>query len=468
MPRTDNSASFNKLRKIFPEFSYENYSYSLINNGLSVQFEFRLSDDIIFKPQSVFIFPESLIIKKNNTLIDNLVFHLGLIELISYWKATCSPLITIKAGKLNSQQIQWWKKLYYNGLGEFLYLNSIETSSHELIEIQTHGKVHSISSSDYIDNYIVPVGGGKDSAVTIELLKRNGQIVNPLIMNPREATIETVTTAGLPMEDVIVINRSIDPLLLELNARGYLNGHTPFSAMLAFYCLLASAVTGIKNIALSNEASANEATVPGTDINHQYSKSFEFERDFRNYYTQFIDSEINYFSFLRPLNELQIMSVFARIPQYHPVFKSCNVGSKTNIWCGSCAKCLFTHIMLAAFKGVAYADDIIGQPMLDDIRNQEIFKELSGISEIKPFECVGTINDVQEAINLIIRNSEQKPLLIELYEGNRRGRMQNIGQNPLQNAGQIPEEEAIKNNSSTYGTHFLTKSQWEILKNALN
>ncbi len=468
MPRIDNSVSFNKLREIYPEFSYENYSYSLVKNVLSLQFEFHLSDDIIFRPHSILTFPASLDIRHNDALINNLVFHIGLIELVSYWKATCSPLITIKTGKLDNQQIEWWKNLFYNGLGEFMYLNSIEISSSKLMEIVSNGKSHVASSASYTDNYIVPIGGGKDSSVTLELLRKKNLIVNPLIMNPREATVETVTTAGLSMDDVIIINRTIDPLLLELNAKGFLNGHTPFSAMLAFYCLLASAITGIRNIALSNEASANEATVPGTDINHQYSKSFEFERDFRKYSATYIDSGINYFSFLRPLNELQIMSIFARLPQYHPVFKSCNVGSKTNTWCGGCAKCLFTHIMLAAYKGVSYANDIIGKPMLDDIHNQEIFRELAGISEIKPFECVGTINDVQQAINLIIANTEQAPRLIEMYRSTREGTEFISRQNGLQNTPENPAKEYLQDISDKTETHFLTKTQWEILQKALN
>ena len=115
--------------------------------------------------------------------------------------------------------------------------------------------------------------------------------------------------------------------MLQLNAEGYLNGHTPFSALLAFLTLLIGVGSGSKYIALSNESSANESTVPGTDINHQYSKSIEFERDFRDYVSQHLSEEIQYFSFLRPLNEMQIASLFAQCEAYHPVFRSCNAGS---------------------------------------------------------------------------------------------------------------------------------------------
>ena len=202
----------------------------------------------------------------------------------------------------------------------------------------------------------------------------NDKPVIPLIMNPRGATIDTITAAGLSMDDVLIINRMFDPALLELNNQGFLNGHTPFSAMLAFYTLMCSVITGFRNIALSNESSASESTIPGTKINHQYSKSLEFETDFRNYYTKYITGGINYFSFLRPLSELQIARIFAELTRYHDVFRSCNAGSKTNSWCGKCPKCMFTHILISAFTNIQEADRIIGSPMLNDQRHGTDFR----------------------------------------------------------------------------------------------
>ena len=75
----------------------------------------------------------------------------------------------------------------------------------------------------------------------------------------------------------------------------------------------------------SNESSANEPSVVGTDINHQYSKSFEFENDFRNYEKEFLKTNIEYFSLLRPLTELQIAMLFSKHKKYHDIFRSCNV-----------------------------------------------------------------------------------------------------------------------------------------------
>ena len=73
-------------------------------------------------------------------------------------------------------------------------------------------------------------------------------------------------------------------------------------AFLGLYCAY---LIGAENIVLSNESSANESNIEGTSINHQYSKSFEFETDFNNYVEQNITKDIKYFSVLRAFNEMQ-------------------------------------------------------------------------------------------------------------------------------------------------------------------
>ena len=244
---------------------------------------------------------------------------------------------------------------------------------------------------------LVPVGGGKDSVVTLECLRREMPVI-PLIVNPRGATLDCVKTAGYDQNDFIVIHRTLDPTMLKLNAEGYLNGHTPFSALLAFITVLVAFGSKSKYIALSNENSANEATVPGTNINHQYSKSIEFERDFRNYVAANLNDKVQYFSFLRPLNELQIASLFAQCEAYHPVFRSCNVGSKTNSWCGHCPKCLFTWIILSPFLSREKLTAIFSKDLLNDSTLRPFFEELNGTAPVKPFECVGTVEEVRACV----------------------------------------------------------------------
>ena len=340
------------------------------------------------------------------TQLETLAFQIGMVELVSYWKLACPKTIVVKPFDLKLCQKKWWRHLYYNGLGEFRYLNGIDCSEADFLKIES-GTDHEMKSLDMPleEKTLIPVGGGKDSVVTLEMLRDEMPVI-PLIVNPRGATIDCVKAAGYTMDDVAVINRTLDPTMLRLNQEGFLNGHTPFSALLAFISILIGFGTGSKYIALSNESSANESTVPGTDINHQYSKSIEFERDFREYVAMHLNEEIQYFSFLRPLSEMQIASFFSRCEAYHGVFKSCNAGSKTDSWCGKCPKCLFTWIILSPFLSKEKLTAIFGKDLMADASLQPIFEELNGTAAVKPFECVGTVEEVRACMEAVGGNRD--------------------------------------------------------------
>ena len=135
-------------------------------------------------------------------------------------------------------------------------------------------------------------------------------------------------------------------------------------------------INGKKYVVLSNEASANESTVKNSTVNHQYSKSFEFENDFVEYEKKYIDSGVFYFSLLRPLSEFQIAKYFSKLTPFHKLFRSCNIGSKTDSWCGNCSKCLFVFLILSPFLPYAHVCDIIGNDMANREDMLETFKNL--------------------------------------------------------------------------------------------
>lgn len=416
----ENIDKYNALRKQYPTFCYQSFEYDITPEGMKITFLFTIGETITFMP--TITIPQREFYKWNGITkeqYDLLVFNIGMIELISYWKATCSPTIVVKPYSLNEEQIKFWQKLYYNGLSEFFYINGINSTIDDFVNIKPESTCE-LSKTHFAttNSYIVPIGGGKDSVVTLEILSQAGKDICPMIINPRGATLDCAHIAGYERPDFIEIQRTIHPKLLELNAQGFLNGHTPFSAMLAFHSLLVAAITGRKHIALSNESSANESTIVGTNVNHQYSKSLEFENDFRSYVSSYITDDINYFSFLRPLSELQIAMFFAKNEKYFDVFKSCNVGSKTDIWCGNCPKCLFAYIILSPFIKPEVLNKIFGKQMLDDPSLQLYFDQLTGRQSTKPFECVGTIDEVNTALAMTIEryySNCQLPYLLKNY-----------------------------------------------------
>lgn len=413
---------FEQLRKDNPVFIYKSYEIRETEDCINISYKFIFPDLAEFSPS--WNFPKSRDFSvKNDLTFERLAFSLGMAEAVSYWKAACSPEFHVECGELDENQISWWKKLYFLGLGEFFYVNNIDTDKNSFMNITNSGKFifADTPERDCLNGCLVPVGGGKDSALTIETLKNAGMNCRCYAINRRNSISETVKTAGLPHDALITARRNFDRSLIELNKKGYLNGHTPFSAIVAFSAEITAYINRLKYIVLSNEDSANESTVAGMDVNHQYSKSFEFENDFHEYERNYLETGIYYFSFLRPLAEFQIAKMFVSHRKYLPVFRSCNLGSKVSpdIWCGDCPKCLFVNLILSPFVSLDELNKIFGRDMLNDRKMLGYFTELIGKSEHKPFECVGSIDEVNLAVSLAVRRLESDkkplPLLFEEY-----------------------------------------------------
>ncbi|MBP3831561.1 MAG: hypothetical protein ILA02_04225 [Clostridia bacterium] len=423
----DNFLKFKQFREQYKEFYYNSYSIKEDNESILIEFEFEIPNLAVFHPTTK-ILKKQMHFKSLNTIqAKNMAFHIGLIELISYWKSVCCPQIVIKCGYLSKEQIQWWKKLYFYGLGELFYTNNIKTTFDEFVSIKCEQEKNELlynSIEDESDGYIVPIGGGKDSVVTLETLKINKEKDYCLIINPKPVTLKCAEIAGMDNNHIIEIYRTIDKRLIELNSQGMINGHTPFSAMLAFTSYLVAYLLSKKYIALSNENSANESNVIGEKVNHQYSKSFEFEKDFEEYSNKYLKAPVKYFSFLRPLNELQIAKIFSKHEKYHKTFKSCNVGSKEKEWkwCCNCAKCLFAYTILSPFLYKKKLVDIFGEDMFENKKLLNTFLELTGNGETKPFDCVGTFEEVNFAISKTIENvikeKGELPYLLKYYKYN--------------------------------------------------
>lgn len=420
-----------KFRKEYPRFFYRGYSTEETLNELKIIYTFEIEGLSEFTPTWTFPKNGNTQVKWNeDPLMKKMIFSLGMVELVSYWKITCSPQVVIEAGALNEDQILWWKDLYFNGLGEFFYVNKITEADPEgFMEMvcalgeevkEPHGYAKKQDTTGSEKGVLVPVGGGKDSAVTLELLKSADVPVFAYIINPRGATIRTTESADLDADHVISVHRTLDKRMLQLNKEGFLNGHTPFSALVAFSTVIAARMAGLSYIALSNESSANESTVQGSTVNHQYSKSFKFETDFHRYQTDYLPGSAYYFSMLRPLSEFQIAKYFAKQKQYHAIFRSCNAGSKTDSWCGHCPKCLFVYFILSPFLSREEVKEIFGTDMLEDETMQSTMEQLVGIQEEKPFECVGSRDEINTALVMTIdrleKDGEKLPYLLKYYK----------------------------------------------------
>ncbi len=414
------SFTVNDLRDKYPVFIFRNYSVTKDKDEITLAFDFTIEGLTDFSPYiKIDTRNLNLINGYDSPVAKRIVFALGLVEAVSYLKAVCPKTVRVPCGFLSPNEKLWFKKLWYNGLGEFFYNNNIEFDLEEFVNIEANEDGIS-PKQNFVKGglNLIPIGGGKDSCVTASLLEEQKKLF--ITVNDQRARTQCVRAAGYIEKAIIKTHRAIDKRLIELNGQGFLNGHTPFSAIVAFLSLYCAYISGCESIVLSNESSANEGNLKDANINHQYSKSFTFEKDFSDYVNKYITKDIKYFSLLRPFNELQIAKYFAAKKQYHMVFRSCNKGSKDNIWCCSCPKCLFVFGILSPFLSEGELLEIFQKNLFKDEKLLSTFKGLIGQLPVKPFECVGTTREylfaVSKKTEQLKSSGEKLPFLLEYLD----------------------------------------------------
>lgn len=391
----------------------ENSKFSFVDRNLDGEkatFSYKVDiNSEVFEFEERLFFPsggEEMSRKLLEKILDDLHLVLG----ISYYKLFCPKNLDLGNITLSKDQAEFWNTVYTKGLGEFFYKNNIDFRG--LIKFPyKDGSVVSPIVFPRENRSLVGIGGGKDSIVAGELLKKAEKEFRAFTVNSHPIMDQSIQLLGV---ESITVKRSIDPLLFELNKRSdTYNGHVPVSAQNAFIGLLTALLFDYNNIVMANEQSANYGNVEylGEEINHQWSKSYEFEKMFQQYVKTYITPDVFYFSLLRPFSELKITEIFAKHPKYFPVFSSCNrnfrIAADTDKrWCGECPKCAFTFLMLSAFLPKDKTLEIFGQNLFANEALLQTYKELLGIADTKPFDCVGTPEEVQVALYLASQKKE--------------------------------------------------------------
>jgi hypothetical protein len=385
-------------------------SYTLNDAKGTIELRYSLDDKIHFTETMTLRSPREAR-EIDEEALNQALFALHLIGGMSYYKTCVPKTIEVRSGALTENQAAFWNTVYENGLGEFFYRNEIDFRDliHFPATAEKEERPPSLATEQSAQKprrVLAPIGGGKDSLVTAELLHEAG-VDTTLFRMGRHPFIDELTAAtGLPM---LTVDRALSGTLFELNAQGALNGHVPVTAYLSTLSVVVSLLYGFDTIAMSNERSASEGNVSfhGKEINHQWSKSIEFELLFQEYLRTSISQSIKYWSLLRPLSELSIVGIFSRFTQYFPLFTSCNKNWRIaaerrsgSRWCGECPKCAFAFLLLSAFLPKQTLLEIFGKNLFDDEALLPTYRELLGLQGCKPFECVGTPDESTAALFL--------------------------------------------------------------------
>lgn len=343
-------------------------------------------------------------------ILDLLSVALG----VSTYKLAAASTISLppltRAGRVMA------KSLYTEGLAEFYVRNSLPyppplTFAGEILDALPAAATRQEGPP------LVAFGGGKDSYVARAILKRAGHQVQLASVVLGEA-VENVLTATAP-KTPLFIQRRLDPKLYEIAPKAF-SGHVPITAINMLVLAVSAELLGYGSVVFANERSADEPTMKlktGEVANHQYSKSSHFERLINLAISDVHPRPMPIYSILRPYSELWIGRAFASQKEAFGKFTSCNrnfrlAGDADKRWCGNCAKCAFTSLILAPFISREDAIEIFGDVFPDRPNLLPVYEELLGLSSQKPWDCVGTIDECRAALWHISKNSPFTDTLI--------------------------------------------------------
>jgi UDP-N-acetyl-alpha-D-muramoyl-L-alanyl-L-glutamate epimerase len=385
-------------------------SYEYLPEKATAYFRYAV-DELPFEEKLIFSGARKQLSHGQIDAVQHFLYYVHIAVGISYYKAFIPGIIKVETKPMSELAARFFEDFYFKGLGEFAFKNNLNLENRIRFPFSASAKPRPVSLP-LARRTAVPIGGGKDSVVTLETIKRIPESIVGVSVGHHQTIAEIASVAKVPL---LEIQRFLSPNLFELNKQGALNGHVPIVGILSFIFLVAAVVYDFDTIAMSNERSANSGNLlyNGKEVNHQWSKSEEFETKFQNLINAELTGEITYFSLLRPLSEFRIASIFSTMTAYHPFFSSCNrgykiTGANDTKWCGECDKCRFVFVALSAFLEKTALLKIFGRDLFLDFSNVDSFKALLGLTGHKPFECVGEFEESQAALYLLAKSPEWK------------------------------------------------------------
>lgn len=343
--------------------------------------------------------------------LDAAVRLLHLVAGVSYYKAAVPPRIEVEGEAPSPEAARALERLYRGGLAEFAWRNRLPRVGHD-IAFPSGRPAPEAPALGLPARSLVPVGGGKDSVVSLAALAAAGEDVLAVSVGRKPSADAAARIEGVPM---IHVERALDPALFALNRAGALNGHVPITAIVSCAAVVAALLHGCDAVVMSNERSASSGNLDwpefGGVVNHQHSKGWESERDLAALVAREVAADLRYFSLLRPWSELAISRAFAALPAHHRSFMSCNTGFRIHEpagsgWCGHCPKCRFVHLALAPFASREHLAEVFGADLLDDPEGEAGYRAILGIDADKPFECVGEVDEARAALRTIAASPE--------------------------------------------------------------
>lgn len=350
--------------------------------------------------------------------MDAIYFHIGAFEV--------NKLCSLRPARLEfgpfahlvtSEFEQLWRTIFRNVWAQWRYENCLPDYLGPTIELPerpaTVGPL-AIEEQGPVD-ILAFCGGGKDSLVALHLLERVGAPYATLAYSnsgygraePQHRLISALLDHFTPTArhrqwvyddfmDAPVVELTPDAEVTTLTA-----AETPASMFEALPYALAH---GYRRFCLAHERSADRGNLvwreTGEEVNHQWGKSTEAELLLNAYVGERLVTNLEIFSILKPVHDVLIFNLLAERTDAVVDAHSCNV---TKPWCGRCPKCAYVWLNYQAYLPTELVDSIFERNLFDEPANQQWFRQMLGLGEHTPFECIGEVAEARLAFELCRR-----------------------------------------------------------------
>jgi UDP-N-acetyl-alpha-D-muramoyl-L-alanyl-L-glutamate epimerase len=342
----------------------------------------------------------------------------------SYYKLYPGSNVELNGLTLDEWQSQFFSTVYQEGMSQYAYEN--ELTRQDLAQFIATGRSDDDASPYDGGGILALQSGGKDSLLTARLLERSRHAFDSFYVTSRGGYYPEFIER-LPGK-LYTAQRLIDLASIKRHVHsGALSGHVPVTFIVLATSLIQAVLLNKNTIVVSigHEGEEPHEMIGDLIVTHQWSKTWEAEQLFANYVSRYISEDIQVGSPLRRFTELRIAELFVETSweRYGHLFSSCNVANYTQgndnsslTWCGECPKCANSYLLFAPFlpanelQSLFGGHDLFIKPGL-----RHTFEGLLGINgAMKPFECVGEIEELRYAYHLSLQRGGYAHLPFEV------------------------------------------------------
>lgn len=364
--------------------------------------EFEFATKIFYHDLSLW----ELIEKYSQSYIEKIVAHIALFEGMKF----CSLFpqyydISSIAKHLESEALDLFVQIYQGVFGQHWYENNITNYQHpEIISYQEMGASDPREILGDNQTILTGCGGGKDSILAMKILEQAGIPFASLQYSHsvygkadfQHKLISQVVQCVKPIEkhQISIYDNFTESPFLKIyfpENSGIIAPETPVSI---FQSLILILDRGYHYLCLAHEKSANTGNLYweelGKEVNHQWGKGLLAEQILNLFIQEHLLTNFTYFSILQPIYDFRIFQNFSQYPELIPRIHSCNVHKP---WCYKCPKCGYVWLGLMAFSPLNMVEKVFKNNLFDDLDLIPIFREMMGLGQHTPFECIGEIQE---------------------------------------------------------------------------